>query len=167
MKAGRHDEPMDVVNTQGPPEFPMPRDHPFEIAPGYSQLRETQPIARVRMPSGKNAWLVTKYEYVRRILSRPQVSVDRRHPGYPVRMASSNSEAGSGGLTGMDPPDHAVHRRLLIPDFTVKQVLELLPRTQEMVDDGIRDLLAAGCVVPRAGRPLRAARTASRVVTSP
>jgi cytochrome P450 len=132
---------MDAADTQGPPGFPMPRDHPFDIAPEYSQLRETQPIARVRMPSGKNAWLITKYEYVRQVLSHPQVSVDRRHPGYPARMAGSDGEA-QGGLMSMDPPDHTTHRRLLIPDFTVKQVLGLLPRTREIVADGIRDLRA-------------------------
>lgn len=121
----------------------MPRIHPFRIAPGYSQLREKQPIARVIMPSGESAWLITKYEYVRRILSHPQVSVDRCHPGFPVRMKSSDNEAGRAGLMGMDPPDHTTHRRLLIPDFTVKQVRELRPRTREIVDDGLRDLLAA------------------------
>jgi cytochrome P450 len=131
---------MDAADAPG---FPMPRSHPFTIAPGYSRLREEQPIARVRMPSGENAWLITRYEYVRRILFHPRVSVDRTHPGFPVRMAGPDKQAGRVGLMGMDPPDHTRHRHLLIPEFTVKRVRELRPRTREIVDEGIGQLLAA------------------------
>lgn len=128
------------------PRFPQPRTCPFGIAPAYGELRETEPIARVRMPSGEAVWLITKYEYAREILADPGVSADRTNPRYPVLPPFASREmmlrVGK-ALASMDPPEHTFHRRILISEFTVKQVNSLRPRIQEIVEGCLSNLLAS------------------------
>jgi cytochrome P450 len=126
------------------PRFPQPRTCPFGIAPAYGELRETEPIARVRMPNGQAVWLITKYEYVREILADPGVSADRTDPRYPViaPFASRETMLRIGkALSSMDPPEHTFHRRILISEFTVKQVNLMRPRIQEIAEGCVNNLL--------------------------
>ncbi|HUR07919.1 MAG TPA: cytochrome P450 [Nonomuraea sp.] len=127
------------------PTFPQQRGCPLGLAPEYSRLRTEEPISRVRMPSGEAVWLITKYEYVRQILGDSRVSADRMAPGFPVLLAFPNREAmrkvGGKSLNSMNPPEHTFHRRILISEFTVKQIRKLRPRIQEIVDACIDNLL--------------------------
>jgi cytochrome P450 len=128
------------------PPFPQPRACPLGIAPVYHQLRENEPVAKVQMPTGETVWLITRYDYAKRILTDPRVSSDRTHPGYPVLVGFPNREtmreAARGSLLGMDPPEHTVHRRVLVSEFTVRRIRDLRPRIQEIVDAAVDDLLA-------------------------
>jgi cytochrome P450 len=139
---------MDNSVAPGQPAFPMQRTCPFKIAPGYDKLRAEEPIAQVKMPTGETVWLITKYDYVRQILAHPQVSADRHHPGFPVLLGLPNRETmravGRGSLIGMDPPTHTIHRRVLITEFTVKQVRAIRPRLQEIVDECVAETLRDG-----------------------
>lgn len=58
------------------------------------------------------------------MLLHPQASTDRKHPGFPlqVRLPRDIPDARLTSLIGLDPPEHTVLRRLVIPEFTVKQV---------------------------------------------
>jgi cytochrome P450 len=44
----------------------------------------------------------------------------------------------------MDPPEHTVHRRLLMGEFTVKRVRAMRPRIQELVDECVTRMLREG-----------------------
>jgi cytochrome P450 len=137
-----------MVNAEldGLPLFPQPRTCPFGIAPAYGELREAEPIARVRTPKGEVVWLITKYEYAREILANPGVSADRTNPRYPVLPPFANREmmlrVGK-ALASMDPPEHTFHRHIMISEFTVRQLNFLRPRIQEIADDRVDKLLAA------------------------
>lgn len=128
--------------------FPAARECPFGIAPVYRAVRDDGGIGRVRMPNDEEAWLVTRHEYVRRLLSDAAVSADRSAPGYPVFPGVPSREIMvshfRGGLMGMDRPEHSLHRRLLVPEFTVRHVERLSPRVQRIVDLCVDGLLADG-----------------------
>jgi cytochrome P450 len=128
------------------PRFPQLRTCPFGIAPAYGELRETEPIARVKTLKGETVWLITKYEYAREILASPGVSSDRTHPRYPVPPPFINREvmlrAGK-ALVSMDPPEHTFHRHIMVSEFTVKRLNSLRPRIQEMAEGCVNKLLAS------------------------
>ncbi|KUL24776.1 cytochrome P450 [Streptomyces regalis] len=125
------------------PEFPMSRTCPYHPPAGYAELRERGPVSRVRLYDGRVAWVVTGYGETRRLLVDPRLSSDRTRPDFPVlvpRMAAAKLTA----LVGMDPPEHDIQRRMLIPSFTVKRVTGLRPSIRRIVDERIDVLLAEG-----------------------
>lgn len=136
---------IDTVTTEtvGLPEFPMTRGCPYHPSAGYEELRREGPLARVRLYDGRVAWVVTGYEETRRLLVDPRLSSDRTRPDFPVpvpRTAAAKLTA----LVGMDPPEHDIQRRMLIPSFTVKRVNSLRPAIRRVVGEKIDALLADG-----------------------
>jgi cytochrome P450 len=136
----------DVSDAQATRTYPMPRACPFSAPEQYAQLREQEPISRVLLPSGRTAWLITRHDHARQLLSHPGVSVDRAHDAYPgvTAQRAAFAERPKGFLTWMDPPEHTEHRRMLMNEFTVKRLAVLRPRVQEIVDSCVDDLLKAG-----------------------
>ncbi|MGW1749146.1 cytochrome P450 [Streptomyces sp. NPDC002092] len=132
----------DLLRTSAElPEFPMSRTCPYHPPDGYAELRERGPVSRVRLYDGRVAWVVTGYGETRRLLVDPRLSSDRTRPDFPVlvpRMAAAKLTA----LVGMDPPEHDIQRRMLIPSFTVKRVTGLRPSIRRIVDERIDALLA-------------------------
>jgi len=129
------------------PRFPLARGCPFDPPAEYAAMRADQPVTRVRMPSGQDAWLVTRHEDVRRLLTDPRVSADREHPNLPlteaVTPAGRRAIAAVGrSLIGLDPPEHGARRGMLITEFTVRRINTLRPYVQGVVDGLVDDLLA-------------------------
>jgi cytochrome P450 len=125
--------------------FPMRRSCPFQPPEQYAALRDTEPITRAELPTGRTAWLITRHDHVRRILTDPRVSSDRAAPGFPRLMAVSPEVLRDSAISliGMDPPVHTEHRRSVINEFTVKRMRSMRPRIQEIVDTCIDGILAA------------------------
>ncbi|RKT04574.1 cytochrome P450 [Streptomyces sp. 3211.6] len=124
--------------------FPMPRSCPFAPPEQYAEIRDKEPVSRVKLPNGKTAWMVTSHELVRQVLADPRISSDRRLPGNPqlVPIPPAALEGAMRSMLVMDPPEHTAHRRLVINEFTVKRIQALRPRIQEIVDERIDALLA-------------------------
>ncbi|MGW4165214.1 cytochrome P450 [Streptomyces sp. NPDC004788] len=125
------------------PAFPMSRQCPYHPPAGYDALRQDGPLARVRLYDGRTAWAVTGYAETRQLLVDPRLSSDRSRPDFPVlvpRMSAAKLVA----LVGMDPPEHGVQRRMLIPSFTVKRVNALRPAIRRTVSERVDALLAGG-----------------------
>ncbi|MEU5404179.1 cytochrome P450 [Streptomyces sp. NPDC005963] len=125
------------------PEFPMSRQCPYHPPAGYAELRKEGPLARVRLYDGRVAWVVTGYAETRGLLVDLRLSSDRSRPDFPVlvpRMAAARLVA----LVGMDPPEHGIQRRMLIPSFTVKRINGLRPAIRRIVTQRIDALLADG-----------------------
>ncbi|MEU6371574.1 cytochrome P450 [Streptomyces sp. NPDC046909] len=121
--------------------WPRPRIDPPEV---YQWLREERPVTRVITHAGDPAWLVTRYDDVRAILSDPRVSADMQNPGLPALVAGTKTEEfGSGALLRQDPPMHTVYRRMLSKNFMVKRVEAMRPAIQKLVDEKIDAMLAA------------------------
>ena len=51
--------------TTRPPSFPMERGSPYDPPPRILQLLRDEPVSRVTLWDGHEAWLVTRYDDVR------------------------------------------------------------------------------------------------------
>lgn len=77
-------------------------------------IRETCPVARIRTPAGRPAWLVTRAEDVRAGFLDPRLSLSGgRVPDPTVRRRALDVT-----LVNYDPPDHTRIRRLATPALT-------------------------------------------------
>lgn len=122
--------------------YPVTRTCPFDPPPETTRLRVEEPVARTRVAAtGGEAWLLTRWEDVRTMLTDPRVSSDFTHPNYP-RILPVKPNPGMRPFVFMDPPDHTRVRRGLNRDFLVKRIMALRPRIQEIVDELIDTMLA-------------------------
>ncbi|WP_405445283.1 cytochrome P450 [Streptomyces achromogenes] len=137
-----------VPEAEAPPvQFPLRRTCPFAEPPEYAGLRADTPVARAALKvNGKPAWLVTRHEHVRQVLGDSRVSSNLKLPGYPHQFHIPEELLAQVRLMmlNMDPPEHTAHRRMLIPEFTARRVRELRPRIQQIVDEHVDAMLAAG-----------------------
>ncbi|MGO4760732.1 cytochrome P450, partial [Streptomyces sp. 2MCAF27] len=118
-----------------------PLDPPAE----FTQLREDQPIVRVRFPNGMTGWLVTRFEEGSQVFSDPRMSALRpRHETPEGEADEADEEPFDAGFVFMDEPDHGAYRRLLTARFTPKAVqTKLQPYIDKIVDEHL-DAIAAG-----------------------
>jgi cytochrome P450 len=115
----------------------------------YAWLREHAPVRRTELPSGVEAWLVTRYEDAKRALADQRLS---KNPGrHSERSAHGKGKVGIPGersanlmthLLNIDPPDHTRLRRLVAKAFTPRRVAEFEPRVRELTDGLIDAILA-------------------------
>lgn len=134
------------TETEATP-FPMPRKCPFSPPAEYRELRKNNSVSKVRlMLSGKEVWIVTRQDQVRHVLTSPAMSSNVKLPGYPLQFPVPDEVLQHMELpvVAMDPPDHTVRRRALIPELTAKRMQALRPRIQEVVDEHISAMLAQG-----------------------
>ncbi|PPK71090.1 cytochrome P450 [Actinokineospora auranticolor] len=123
---------------------PVPRTCPYTPSAEYARLREREPVARVRLPNGEPAWLVTRYAEVRALLADTRFSSDRRAPGFPflLRAKPNLTFRDRVPMLSLDPPEHGPARRAVLGEFTVRRMRELRPRVQRVVDECVDALLA-------------------------
>ena len=130
------------------PAFPLSRSRcPLSPPPEYARLREEQSASLVTLRvSGKRVWIVTRHDQVRQVLGSPDMSSNWKLPGYPLQVPLPPEvlESLELPLVAMDPPDHTVRRRALIPELTAKRMQALRPRIQEVTDQHIDAMLAKG-----------------------
>ncbi|MGY6020225.1 cytochrome P450 family protein [Streptomyces spinosirectus] len=116
--------------------------------PAYAWLREHSPVHWTKLPSGVDAWLVTRYADARQALADGRLS---KNPDHHAEDAQGKSRTGIPGersanlmthLLNIDPPDHTRLRRLVSKAFTPRRVAEFTPRVQELTD-GLIDRFAA------------------------
>jgi len=123
-------------------EFPMTRTCPFAPPSAYTEIREEEPVTRVRLPEGKQAWVVSRHEDVRTVLNDRRFSADRQHPDFPQLVPGFRRPDDERTMITMDAPEHGPARRAVLGEFTVRRMEALRPRIQEIVDERIDALLA-------------------------
>lgn len=117
--------------------FPFSAATPWEPAAEFSRLRAERPVARVRLPSGDQAWLVTGYAENKQVLGDPRFSrAAATAPGAP-RLQPVPPDPNS--LLSMDPPEHSRLRRLVSRAFSARRMAALRAR----IDDAAADLVDA------------------------
>jgi cytochrome P450 len=129
------------------PQFPFRRDPnaPFDPPPEYAKARAAGPLYPVTLWNGRRAWLVTRHEELRAILTDDRFSGAMGHPDFPTvteaRVAVDKNER---AFVGMDNPEHDRYRRLFTKEFSVRRMLALKPRIEAIVERLIDDMVAQG-----------------------
>jgi cytochrome P450 len=132
-----------------PLEFPLARRCPLDPPEDYARLRADEPITKAVTTTGQEVWLVTQHALVRTLLADRRISSDRSDPRFPQR-SPVQAEVRKGfadvskALIGLDLPEHSAPRRMVVNEFTVRRITELRPRIQEIVDERIDAMQAAG-----------------------
>ncbi|MET7339480.1 cytochrome P450 [Nonomuraea sp. NPDC005650] len=113
---------------------------PFDPAPEYTQWRTAGGLRQVNW-QGHTVWAVSRYEDVKTAMTDPRVSAE---------VAAQQADGEHHGDTmpkvfpRMDDPEHAVLRRMLTKDFTVKRVNALRPEIEKMANEFIDAMVAGG-----------------------
>lgn len=127
---------MTAPTSEETPRFPFLRENPAEPPGLYARLRTSEPVKRVEMPNGAEAWLVTKYEDVRLVLNDRRFSrTALTEPDAPLIVPLQRVKA---GIINLDPPEHTRLRRVVSPPFRPRSVEPLRAHVQE-VTDGLLD----------------------------
>ncbi|WP_431878678.1 cytochrome P450 [Amycolatopsis sacchari] len=113
----------------------------LDPVPELGHKRGTEPIARLKLPFGLRAWLVTGYDEAKEVLAAAgKFSNDYTNL---VGTAGMSAEQNPGGLGFADPPDHTRLRKLLTPEFTMRRLNRLTPRIDEIIEDQLKAMAAA------------------------
>jgi cytochrome P450 len=124
----------------------QPCRYPFSWPSSTAQPGEfgglhDEPLVQVTLPSGDTAWLITRYDDIRAVLTDPRVSKNRNRPDI-ARMTEKKVKVFQSQVD-MDPPAHTRMRRLIAKSFTPARVDQLRPRIQQ-ITDGLLDEMASG-----------------------
>lgn len=119
-----------------------------------ARLRETTPVRFVVLPGGFPVWLVTGHAEARAAMTDPRLS---SHHVYDRLERMRLAAAGAGedaeslfapelaqNLLNLDPPDHTRLRKLVSAVFTTRSVAPLRPRIEEITDELLDAMAAAG-----------------------
>ncbi|MGX1758698.1 cytochrome P450 [Streptomyces lydicus] len=152
--AGRPSSSAAPTACPTPASTPAPELFTWEFAadpyPAYAWLREHAPVHRTELPSGVEAWLVTRYTEARQALADGRLS---KNPVHHSESAHGKGKVGIPGersanlmthLLNIDPPDHTRLRRLVSKAFTPRRVAAFAPRVQELTDQLIDRFAAKG-----------------------
>jgi cytochrome P450 len=128
------------------PAFPFRRDDPLSPPAAYARAREAEPMCRVTLWNGSQAWLVTRHEHVRAILADDARFSGRfGQDGFPtVTEARVAVDRGERAFVGMDNPEHDRFRRMLTQEFSVPRMRALEPEIARLAETLIGGMIAAG-----------------------
>ncbi|UUU45072.1 cytochrome P450 [Streptomyces sp. NBC_00162] len=127
-----------------PTERPSPLDPPLELG----VFRDRDPVTPMLFPDGHRGWLVTSHSLVRSVLADQRFSARQElhhHAAFDHPFGTERiTPAEPGQFIGMDPPEHTRYRKLLTKHFTARRIRELAPRIEEIVEQRLDALEAAG-----------------------
>ncbi|HTU75650.1 MAG TPA: cytochrome P450 [Trebonia sp.] len=135
------------AGAEGSDAGPAPREYPFsdpralELDPIYARLLRDDPMPRVHLPYGDDAWLLTTYDDVQAGLADGRFSRAATLTHDLPRLHAHRVDC---GILDLDPPEHTRLRRLVARAFTPRRVETLRERAQREADELIDAMLAAG-----------------------
>lgn len=121
--------------------YPFGPAYRLEIDPRYFWLQDNEPLARVKLPYGDEAWLLTRYDDNRLALGDPRFSLAEAAVRDTPRLQPERVGA---ILTDQDPPEHTRLRRLVAKAFTVRRVAALQERAAQIAGELVDRMVAAG-----------------------
>jgi cytochrome P450 len=144
--------------TDSVPTYPFRLPDALSPPREWAALRADEPVAPVRLPSGDQALLLTRYDDVRQVLADPRFS---RHPGTADdARVTANEEGGVFGEKLTEDVLHQRWRRVISRTFTTKRVLAIQPRIEETTESLVTAMIARGApadLLAALGFPLPAA----------
>jgi len=128
--------------------FPPPRDLsrcPFDPPDELMRRLREDPVSKMQIWDGTEAWVITRYDDGRAVLTDERFSADPQHAGFPEKNVAYATTLGRDRtIRAIDNPEHDRQKRMMIRDFTVKRVEQLRPYIESLVDGIIDDMLATG-----------------------
>lgn len=126
------------------PTFPLPRSCPFDPPAILEGKRDTEPIFKVRIWNGNDAWVVTRHQDGRALLMDKRLSADSLMPDMPHQSEGVAKFRVARNFIGMDAPEHLYYRRKIAYDFGPKRMELLRPAVQSIVDTRLDALMETG-----------------------
>lgn len=124
----------------------LPFDNPaiLGIAPRMRALQQEGPVVRVRT-AGEDAWLVTRYDEVRRLLADRRLGLSDPDPEPSAKSTARSTMMAlmAGDDYATEATDHPRMRELLVPRFSTRRMRLMKTRIEHHVDE-LLDQLAAG-----------------------
>jgi cytochrome P450 len=123
------------------PAFPFVDDHLVQPSTRYDEALAETELTRVMMPYGGTAWLATRMDDVRQVLSDTRFTRTTfpDMPRYTPEALPANSV-----LVGLDPPEHTRIRRLVGKALTVQLMNGMQPWVRDTVDTILAELVEQG-----------------------
>ncbi|AVH61602.1 MULTISPECIES: cytochrome P450 [Streptomyces] len=112
--------------------------------PVLTELMREGPVTRIRLHNGEGwAWLVTRYDDIRRVTNDPRFSREAVMRREVTRLAP-HFIPDRGAVGFLDPPDHARLRRTVAGAFTARGVERVRERSRRMLDELVDELIQDG-----------------------
>lgn len=135
-----------MTDGRAPLPYPLQGSSALQPPAEWPELREKCPVARVTLPSGDEAALLTRYEDVRMALSDPRFSREGLARPDAARAAAGGSEDvfNSPMAKTLNAVGHERWRRMIGKWFTAKRMMALRPDMEAMADRLVDDMVASG-----------------------
>ncbi|MEU7059810.1 cytochrome P450 [Streptomyces sp. NPDC046197] len=115
-------------------------------APQYARLRAEQPVVKVPTAGGVDAWLVTRYDDVRRLSADPRLSRALACGPHAPRIGGTMHTTPE-MIISLDSPEHSRLRKLVAGAFTLRRVERMRANVQKVADELLDDMQAKGGTV--------------------
>ncbi|MET8867051.1 cytochrome P450 [Nonomuraea sp. NPDC004580] len=145
------------MSAQQVPDYPFANPTALEPPPEWAELRSGCPVAPIRLASGDQALLLTRYDDVKQVLSDPRFT--RRLDAPDAARVTANESGGVFGNRGrsMTGDEHRAWRQLVGKAFTAKRVTAMRPRIEAVAEHLVEEMVAGGApadLVSALGFPL-------------
>jgi len=133
---------MNPGSTARLPTMPFAQPDLLTISPQVVELQAECPVARIRTPTGDEAWMVTRYAELKQLFAERRLGRSHPDPQHAARISDSILFGGPSDNYATEAADDARLRSLLTPFFSARRMEELRPRV-EAIADRLLDALAA------------------------
>jgi cytochrome P450 len=127
--------------------YPMVGPAALEAPAEWGQLRQQCPVARVSLPSGDQATLLTRYDDVKQVLSDRRFTRQLNAPDAARISANESGGVFNSSMATTLPQEGEGHqrwRRLVAKWFTAKRMNALRPAVEAMAERLVDDMVAGG-----------------------
>jgi cytochrome P450 len=125
-------------------QLPFVQTHPLKPPPELCALQSSGAIHRIRTEVGDEAWLVTGYPQVRRLMDVELLGRSHRDPANAPRSRTSALFGGPIGDFETEAGDHTRMRRLLQPHFSPRHMRSLQPKVEALCTGLLDDMEQSG-----------------------
>ncbi|MFB7334613.1 cytochrome P450 [Streptomyces adustus] len=142
-------EPATASGAAAPPPpvrfWPVDDLPALDPDPFLDELLRDEPVSRIRLPHGEgHAWLVTRYEDVRFVVSDPRFSRAELVGRSVTTMRPTPVASQTAGLQYIDAPRHTELRRVVARAFTGRSMMRLRPMAERTAAGLLDAMEAAG-----------------------
>ncbi|MFI9845974.1 cytochrome P450 [Nonomuraea sp. NPDC051941] len=127
--------------------YPIPSEAALEPPAEWADLRGKCPVARVTLPSGDEATLLTRYEDVKQVLADPRFTRLLNAPDAARLSANDDGGLFSSEMAAIIPDSGEPHqrwRRLVGKYFTAKRMAALRPAMAQIAEQLIDEMVEHG-----------------------